>query len=57
MLNEGEANLPRKCVVNVAQIKSVDRPSIKEKMRSMWWRTKDEHFRLTFSSKSIIEIQ
>jgi len=29
-LNKGEANLPRRCVVNATQIKSVDRRSIKE---------------------------
>ena len=31
VLNKGEANLSRKCVVNVTQIKSVDKRSIKEK--------------------------
>ena len=31
VLNKGEANLPRKCVINVTQIKSVDKRSIKEK--------------------------
>ena len=30
VLNKGEANLPRRCVVNLTQIKSVDRRSIKE---------------------------
>jgi mRNA interferase MazF len=30
VLNKGEANLPRRCVVNATQIKSVDRRSIKE---------------------------
>ncbi len=30
VLGKGEANLPRKCVVNVTQIKSVDKRSIKE---------------------------
>jgi mRNA interferase MazF len=34
-LNKGEANLPRKCVVNVTQIKSVDRRSIKEKVGTL----------------------
>ncbi len=29
-LRKGEANLPRKCVVNVSQVKSVDRLSLKE---------------------------
>jgi len=35
ILNKGEANLPRKCVVNVTQIKSVDRRSIKEKIGTL----------------------
>jgi mRNA interferase MazF len=35
MLNKGEANLPRKCVINVTQIKSVDRRSIKEKIGTL----------------------
>jgi mRNA interferase MazF len=30
VLNKGEANLPRRCVVNATQIKSVDRRSIRE---------------------------
>jgi len=30
VLNKGEANLPRRCVVNATQIKSVDRRSLKE---------------------------
>jgi mRNA interferase MazF len=32
ILKKGEANLPKKCVVNVTQIKSVDKKSIKEKI-------------------------
>ena len=35
VLNKGEANLPRKCVVNVTQIKAVDRRSIKEKIGTL----------------------
>jgi mRNA interferase MazF len=35
VLNKGEANLPRKCVVNITQIKSVDRRSIKEKIGTL----------------------
>lgn len=35
ILRKGEANLPRKCVVNVSQIKSVDRSSLKEKIGSL----------------------
>ena len=32
ILRKGEANLPKKCVINVTQIKSVDKKSIKEKI-------------------------
>ncbi len=32
VLRKGEANLPKKCVVNVTQIKSVDKESLKEKI-------------------------
>ena len=35
VLNKGEANLPRWCVVNVTQIKSVDKCSIKEKIGTL----------------------
>jgi mRNA interferase MazF len=35
VLNKGEARLPRKCVVNVTQIKSVDKRSIKEKIGAL----------------------
>ena len=35
ILKKGEANLPKKCVVNVTQIKSVDRASIQEKIGSL----------------------
>ena len=35
VLNKGEANLPRRCVVNVTQIKSVDKRSIKEKIGTL----------------------
>jgi mRNA interferase MazF len=30
VLQKGEANMPRRCVINVSQIKSVDRKSIQE---------------------------
>ena len=30
LLRKGEANLPKKCVINVTQIKSVDKKSIQE---------------------------
>ncbi len=35
VLNKGEANLPRKCVINVTQVKSVDKVSIKEKIGTL----------------------
>lgn len=35
VLRKGEANLPRRCVVNVTQIKSVDKRSIKEKIGTL----------------------
>jgi mRNA interferase MazF len=35
VLKKGEANLPRQCVVNVTQVKSVDRRSVKEKIGTL----------------------
>jgi mRNA interferase MazF len=35
ILRKGEANLPKKCVVNVTQIKSVDKESIKEEIGTL----------------------
>jgi len=32
VLKKGEANLPKKCVINVTRIKSVDKKSLKEKI-------------------------
>jgi mRNA interferase MazF len=32
VLQKGEANMPRRCVINVSQIKSVDKKSIKEQI-------------------------
>lgn len=31
-LRKGEANIPKRCVINVSQIKSVDKNSIREKI-------------------------
>ena len=31
----GEANMPRKCVVNVTQVKSVDKQSLREKIGTL----------------------
>lgn len=35
VLKKGEANLPKRCVVNVTQIKSVDKESLKEKIGTL----------------------
>lgn len=35
VLNKGEANMPKQCVINVTQIKSVDKTSLKEKIGSL----------------------
>ncbi|BBO72995.1 mRNA interferase [Desulfosarcina widdelii] len=34
-LRKGEANLPKRCVINVSQIKSVDKNSIREKIGTL----------------------
>ena len=41
-LKKGEANLPKKCVINITQIKSVDKASIKEKIGTLAKRRLDE---------------
>ena len=35
ILRKGEANLSKKCVINITQIKSVDKKSIKEKIGTL----------------------
>jgi mRNA interferase MazF len=35
ILNKGEANIPKRCVINVSQIKSVDKISIREKIGTL----------------------
>jgi len=35
ILRKGEANMPRKCVINVTQIKSVDKMSLAEKIGTL----------------------
>ena len=35
VLRKGEANIPKKCVINVTQIKSVDKQTIKEKIGTL----------------------
>lgn len=34
-LRKGEANIPKRCVINVSQIKSVDKKSIREKIGAL----------------------
>ena len=47
LLSKGEANLPKKCVINVTQIKSVDKKSIKEKIGTLTKKRMEEvHFGL-----------
>ncbi len=42
VLRKGETNIPKKCVINVTQIKSVDKKSIKEKIGTLSKRRMDE---------------
>jgi mRNA interferase MazF len=42
VLKKGEANVPKKCVINVTQIKSVDKKSIKEKIGTLTKKRVDE---------------
>ena len=42
ILRKNEANLPKKCVINITQIKSVDKTSIKEKIATLSKRKMDE---------------
>jgi len=42
VLRKGEANLPKKCVINTTQIKSVDKTSIKEKIGPLSNKRMDE---------------
>ena len=42
ILRKGEANLPKKCVINTTQIKSVDKKSIKEKIGTLSKRRMDD---------------
>jgi len=41
-LRKGEANLPKKCVINVTQIKSVDKSIVKEKIGTLSNKKMDE---------------
>jgi mRNA interferase MazF len=42
MLHKGEANMPRQCVINVTQIKSVDKASLQEKIGNLSNKKMDE---------------
>ena len=42
VLRKGEANMPKRCVVNVTQIKSVDKTSIKDKIGTLSKKRIDE---------------
>lgn len=42
VLRKGEANLPKKCVINVTQIKTVDKTSIKDKIGALSKKRIDE---------------
>jgi mRNA interferase MazF len=42
VLRKAEANIPKKCVINVTQIKSVDKKSIKEKIGTLSKKRMDE---------------
>ena len=42
ILRKGEANLPKKCVINITQIKSVDKTSIIEKIGTLSKKRMDE---------------
>ena len=42
ILRKGEANLPKKCVINTSQIKSVNKKSIKEKIGTLSKKRTDE---------------
>jgi len=42
VLRKGEANVPKKCIINTTQIKSVDKKSIKEKIGTLSKKKMDE---------------
>ena len=42
VIRKGEANLPKRCVINTTQIKSVDKKSIKEKIGTLSNRKMEE---------------
>ena len=45
ILRKGEANLPKKCVINVTQVKSVDKTSVKEKIGTLSKKKMDEVYK------------
>ena len=44
-LKKGEANMPKKCIVNVSQIKSVDKSSLTDKIGTLSGQRLEEVFR------------
>ena len=52
-LHKGEANMPKRCVINVSQIKSVDKNSIKEKIGTL---SKDKMTKVEEGVKLIMDM-
>ncbi|MFH0726206.1 MAG: type II toxin-antitoxin system PemK/MazF family toxin [Pseudomonadota bacterium] len=53
-LRKGEANIPKTCVINVTQIKSVDRASLMEKIGSL---SNEKMEEVTEGLKLVMEIE
>jgi mRNA interferase MazF len=53
-LRKGEANIPKACVINVTQIKSVDRASLMEKIGSL---SNEKMEEVTEGLKLVMEIE
>ena len=52
-LQKGEANMPKRCVINVSQIKSVDKNSIREKIGTL---TKEKMVAVTEGIKLVLDL-
>ncbi len=52
-LQKGEANIPKRCVINVSQIKSVDKNSIREKIGTL---TKEKMAAVTEGIKLVLDL-
>ena len=52
-LRKGEANLPKRCVINVSQIKSVNKDSIREKIGTL---TKEKMAAVTEGIKLVLDL-